>query len=155
MNWQHMLFPSSQTILPYLFSWSYFKIFLKFQLLGQTFLILSPPTQPTPPIIRHNGSYSFLGCILVHAITVLLYCTYLVVFLFLFLDWETLDGKMGVTFTLSLWHKWNVWHMVSAQGMMTMNHQSFGAMLSGHLTGLTFLSILNSLVKNLPAKCRR
>ena len=28
-------------------------------------------------------------------------------------------------------------------------------MLSGHLTGLTFLSILNSLVKNLPAKCRR
>ena len=33
----------------------------------------------------------------------------------------------------------------------TMNHQSFVAVLSGHLTGLTFLSIINSLVKNLPA----
>ena len=33
----------------------------------------------------------------------------------------------------------------------TMSHQSFGAVLSGHLTGLTFLSILNSLVENLPA----
>ena len=118
MNWWHMLFPSSQTVLPYLSSWSYFKIFLKFQLLVQTFLILSPPTQPPPPIIRHNGSYSFL-CILVRAITVLLYCTYLIVFLFLFLDWETLDGKMCVTLTLYLWHKWNVWHMVSAQGMVT------------------------------------
>ena len=32
-----------------------------------------------------------------------------------------------------------------------MNHQSFVAVLSGHLTGLTFLSIINSLVKNLPA----
>ena len=115
MNWWHMLSPSSQTVLPYLSSRSYFKIFLKFQLLVQTFLILSPATQPPLPIIRHNGSYSFLGCILLHAITVLLYRTYLVVFLFLFLDWETLDGKMCVTFTLYLWHKWNVWHMVSAR----------------------------------------
>ena len=87
-----MLFPSSQTVLPYLSSWSYFKIFLKFQLLVQTFLILSPPTQPPPPIIRHNGSYSFL-CILVRAITVLLYCTHLIVLSFLFLDRETLMAR--------------------------------------------------------------